>query len=46
MHRRARRDAVGAVMPGLAVQMGEAPERLVGTLVPSPNHDSERQGAP
>ena len=41
MHRRARRDAVAAVMPGLAVQMGEAPERLVGSSRPSPNRDSE-----
>lgn len=27
MHRRARRDAVAAVMPGLALHMGEAPHR-------------------
>ena len=41
MHRRVRRDALAAVMPGLAVQMGEAPERLVGSPHPSSNCDFE-----
>jgi len=46
MHRRTRRSALTAAMPGIAVQIREAPLRLSGSPVPSLNCDSERQGAP
>jgi hypothetical protein len=43
MHRRARHSGLAAVMPGIAVQIREAPKRLVGRPVPSPNSDLKRQ---
>ena len=44
MHRRARRAALAAVMPGIAVQVRLAPERLSGRQCPSLNCESGRQG--
>lgn len=40
MHRRARRDALAADMPGLDVQILEGPPRLSGELNPSLNCDT------
>lgn len=37
MNRRARRDTLTTIMPGLAVQMREAPSTLSGSLFPSLN---------
>jgi hypothetical protein len=45
MHRRARRDALAVVMPGIDVQIREASLRLCGRPAPSLNCDVERQGA-
>lgn len=45
MHRRVRRADISTNMPGVAVQMAEAPGRLVRSGDPSSNRDSERQGA-
>ena len=45
MHRRARRQALDDVMPGIAVQITEAATRLSGCPNPSPNCDPERHGA-
>lgn len=45
MHRRVRRSAIAAVMPGVAVQTKEAPPRLDERASPSLNCDLERQGA-
>lgn len=44
MHRRARRKALMAVMPGIAVQIRQAPERLIERPSPSLNCDIGRQG--
>jgi len=41
MYRRARRSALAAVMPGIDIQIREAPSRLVGSSHPSLNCDSE-----
>ena len=43
MHRRARRTGLAVVMPGIDIQIREAPSRLVGSSNPSLNCDSERQ---
>lgn len=43
MHRRTRHEAIHAVLPGVLVQIREAPPRLSGSLSPSPNCDMERQ---
>ncbi len=43
MHRRARRAALGTLMPGLDVQFAQAPPRLKGSPSPSLNCDLERQ---
>lgn len=43
MHRRARRDRLASIMPGLQVQITQAPPRLIGSDSPSPNCDVERQ---
>ena len=45
MHRRVRRSALTAVMPGIAVQIREASPRLTGRPCPSHNCDLERQAA-
>lgn len=45
MHRRARRDALTAIMPGIVVQFAQAPEHLSGRLSPSLNCDDGPQGA-
>ena len=45
MHRRIRRSAIAALMPGLHVQIREAEPRLNETVSPSANCDFERQGA-
>lgn len=39
MHRRARRDALAAIMPGLEVQIAQGPSRLMGEPTPSLNCD-------
>lgn len=39
MHRRARRDALATIMPGLLVQIAEGPSRLKGKPIPSLNCD-------
>lgn len=44
MHRRARHDRLASVMPGLQVQITQAPPRLIGSDSPSLNCDVERQG--
>jgi hypothetical protein len=44
MHRRVRQDALAAIMPGIDVQIVQAPQRLVGSSGPSSNCDFERQG--
>lgn len=44
MHRRARRSALAAVMPGITVQILEASERLSGCARPSLNCDSDGAG--
>lgn len=46
MHRRVRRSALTTAMPGIDVQITEAPSRLVRPSSPSLNCDSKRQGAP
>ena len=46
MHRRTRASAIAAVLPGIDVRLGEAPERLSGKPAPSPNSDSGNRGAP
>jgi hypothetical protein len=43
MHRRVRREAIHSVLPGLLVQITEAPSRLNGSSSPSLNCDFERQ---
>lgn len=43
MHRRVRLAAIPAVLPGLLVQITEAPPRLSGSTSPSLNCDLERQ---
>ena len=43
MHRRAKQSTIHAVLPGLLVQIREAPPRLNGSPSPSLNCDSERQ---
>jgi excisionase family DNA binding protein len=43
MHRRARHDRLAVVMPGLQVQVAQAPPRLIGSDRPSLNCDVERQ---
>lgn len=45
MHRRARYAALAAAMPGIDVQIREAPERLSGRPSPSLNCDSGCHGA-
>jgi hypothetical protein len=45
MHRRTRRAALAAVMPGIAVQVRLGPERLSGRASPSLNCDGAGQGA-
>jgi hypothetical protein len=45
MHRRARMSALATTMPGIAVQIREAPSRLNGRSNPSPYCDLERLGA-
>ena len=45
MHRRASRDALAVVMPGIDVQFREASARLIGRTGPSPNCDVEREDA-
>jgi hypothetical protein len=43
MHRRARKAALAAIMPGCDVQFVQAPSRLKGSPKPSLNCDLERQ---
>ena len=43
MHRRARRDALASIMPGLTVQITQASPRLIGSPPPPLNCDLERQ---
>ena len=43
MHRRARRDALSTVMPGLHVQIVEGPSRLNGKPILSLNCDSTKE---
>jgi hypothetical protein len=45
MHRRARQASLPAIMPGLDVQITQAPLRLKGRPPPSLNCDLERQAA-
>jgi excisionase family DNA binding protein len=45
MHRRARRSALDAVMPGIAVQIREAQPRLGGSASPSLKCDSGERGS-
>ncbi len=45
MHRRARRDALSTIMPGVAVQMAEGHGTLMGMPPPTSNSDFERQSA-
>lgn len=45
MHRRTRRTSLPAIMPGIAVQMREAPEHLCDRTSPSLNCDIDGQGA-
>jgi hypothetical protein len=45
MHRRVRQAAIHSVLPGLLVQMREAPRRLSGSPDPSLNCDDERRSA-
>lgn len=45
IHRRVRAASVAAAMPLVDVQIREAPPRLVGRDLPSPNCDLERQDA-
>lgn len=42
MHRRASPGAIAAIMPGLAVQIREAPARLIERPFPSLNCDNEK----
>lgn len=46
MNRRARRDALAAIMPNIAIQIRQAPERLCGSPAPSVNCDLDGQGDP
>jgi hypothetical protein len=43
MHRRARGDTLGRIMPGVAVTIREASPRLRGRHPPSPNCDMEKE---
>lgn len=43
MHRRARHDALAAIMPGLQVQIAEGPSRLKGKHIPSLNCDLAKE---
>ena len=43
MYRRARKDALAAIMPGVDVQFVQAPQRLTGSSEPSLNCDFERE---
>lgn len=43
MHRRARRDALTTIMPGLKVQIAEGPSRLKGEPIPSLNCDMTKE---
>lgn len=43
MHRRARRDALTTIMPGLNVQIAEGPSRLKGEPIPSLNCDMTKE---
>ena len=43
MHRRARRDALSTIMPGLNVQIAEGPSRLKGEPTPSLNCDMTKE---
>lgn len=43
MHRRARRDALTTIMPGLNVQIVEGPSRLKGEPIPSLNCDMTKE---
>lgn len=43
MHRRVKQSDIHSVLPGLLVQIREAPSRLNGSLSPSLNCDFERQ---
>jgi len=42
LFRRARRDAIAAIMPGIEVQVREAGERLIGRSAPSLNCDNRK----
>ena len=42
LFRRARRDAIAAIMPGIDVQVREAGERLIGRTAPSLNCDNRK----
>lgn len=46
MHRRIRRADLATKMPGLAVQLTQAPLRISGSPFPSQNRDPERQATP
>ena len=43
MHRRARRDALTAIMPGLNIQIAEGPARLKEETIPSLNCDMTKE---
>lgn len=43
MHRRAKQSDIHSVLPGVLIQIREAPPRLNGSPSPSPNCDFERQ---
>lgn len=45
MHRRVRRTALAAVMPGISVHMAQAPQHLSGPTVPSLNCEFGSQGS-
>lgn len=45
MHRRAKQSAIHSVLPGLLVQIREAPPRLSGSPNPSLDCDEERRSA-
>jgi hypothetical protein len=45
MHRKVRRSALAATMPDIDIQFAERSARLIGSLSPSLNCDSERQAA-
>jgi hypothetical protein len=44
MHRRTRHASLGAVMPGITVQIRQAPERLIERPLPSLNCDIGGEG--